>query len=111
LSTTGLDAQECRLCGDQPRPWECLSDGLCPGCWRQEHRDRLRADGGVVNGAHANSGQPGLRYGYWMQFWAAIYALTTVYPQPGLTALATALLVVLAALIYLTRPQAWGGRP
>ncbi|MXR20313.1 hypothetical protein [Halobacterium bonnevillei] len=43
-----------------------------------------------------------------MQFWAAIYALTTVYPEPGLTALVTVVLAVIGALIYLTRPPAWG---
>gem|GEM_PF-3109907 len=51
-----------------------------------------------------------LRRGYWMQLWAALYALTAVYPNPGLTAATTALAAVLAALIYLTRPPAWGGR-
>ena len=54
--------------------------------------------------------QPGLRYGYWMQFWAAVYALTTVYPDPGLTFLTGTLVAVLVALIYVTRPTAWGGR-
>jgi hypothetical protein len=44
-----------------------------------------------------------------MQFWAAIYALTTVYPEPGLTGLVTGLIAVIGALIYLTRPPAWGG--
>jgi len=43
-----------------------------------------------------------------MQFWAAIYALTTVYPEPGLTGLVTGLIAVSGVLIYLTRPPAWG---
>jgi hypothetical protein len=51
--------------------------------------------------------QPTLRRGYWMQFWAALYALTTVYPNPGLTALVVALVAVLVALIYATRSPAW----
>jgi hypothetical protein len=53
--------------------------------------------------------RPTLRQGYWMQFWAAVYALTTVYPDPGLTALVVALVAVLVALIYATRPAAWRG--
>ena len=52
-------------------------------------------------------GRPALRRGYWMQFWAALYALTRVYPQPRLTALVVALVVVLAALIYDTAPVTW----
>lgn len=44
-----------------------------------------------------------------MQFWASVYALTTVYPNPGLTSLVVAVLGVLAALIYDSRPAAWGG--
>ncbi|MXR20774.1 hypothetical protein [Halobacterium bonnevillei] len=48
-----------------------------------------------------------LRRGYWMQLWAALYALTTVYPNPGLTALVVVLVAVLAALIYATRPSEW----
>jgi len=23
----------CRKCGDEPRAWEQLDDGLCPGCY------------------------------------------------------------------------------
>ncbi len=45
-----------------------------------------------------------------MQFWTAIYALTTVYPNPGLTGLVAAVLGVLAVLIYDSGPAAWGGR-
>ncbi|MCG1002620.1 MULTISPECIES: hypothetical protein [Halobacterium] len=52
----------------------------------------------------------GLRFGFWMQFWTAIYALTTVYPNPGLTGLVAAVLGVLAVLIYDSGPAAWGGR-
>lgn len=63
----------------------------------------------MANSAHAHRDQPGLRFGYWMQFWGAVYALTTVYPQPGLTGLVAALIALLASLIYLTRPPAWGG--
>ena len=43
-----------------------------------------------------------------MQLWAALYAFTTVYPQTGLTALVVVLVVVLAALVYTTRPQPGG---
>ncbi|MXR20030.1 hypothetical protein [Halobacterium bonnevillei] len=55
---------------------------------------------------HAHS-RPTLRRGYWMQFWVALYALTTVYPNPGLTALVVVLVAVLVGLIYATRPPAW----
>jgi len=58
------------------------------------------------NRAHS---QRALRRGYWMQLWAALYALTTVYPNPGLTALVVVLVAVLAALIYTTCPAAWRG--
>jgi hypothetical protein len=51
--------------------------------------------------------RPALRRAYWMEFWAALYALTRVYPQPRLTALVVALVVVLAGLIYDTAPVAW----
>lgn len=54
-------------------------------------------------------GRPALRRGYWMEFWAALYALTRVYPQPRLTVLVAALVVVLAALIYDTSPCTWRG--
>ena len=50
--------------------------------------------------------QSALRRGYWMQFWAALYALGRVYPQPRLSALVAALVVVLAALIVLNSPLA-----
>jgi len=49
-----------------------------------------------------------LRFGFWMQLWAAGYATTTVYPNPGLTALSVTLIGILAALIYDTRPVAGG---
>lgn len=55
-------------------------------------------------------GQPTLRFGYWMQFWGACFALWTVYPNPGLTVLTGGLLVVLASLIASTRPTYLGGR-
>lgn len=45
-----------------------------------------------------------LRRGYMAQFWAGLYALTTVYPQPRLTAFLAALLAILATLIYSYRP-------
>lgn len=50
-----------------------------------------------------------LRRGYWLQLWAALYALTTVYPNPGLTGLVVVLVGVLAALIYATTPTTWRG--
>ena len=59
--------------------------------------------------AHRGS-RAALRRGYLMQFWAALYALTTVYPQPGLTTLVVVVLVLLAVLVYATRPQNAGGR-
>ncbi|MCD2205305.1 hypothetical protein [Halobacterium sp. KA-6] len=59
--------------------------------------------------ASENFDRGGLRFGFWMQFWASVYALTTVYPNPGLTSLVVAVLGVLAALIYDSRPAAWGG--
>lgn len=45
-----------------------------------------------------------LRRGYMAQFWAGLYALTTVYPEPGLTVFVAVLLAVLAGLIYAYRP-------
>jgi len=51
--------------------------------------------------------RPTLRWGYWMQFWAALYAVHTVYPQPRLTVFTLAVVVVLAALIYDTAPATW----
>jgi hypothetical protein len=45
-----------------------------------------------------------LRRGYMAQFWAGLYGLTTVYPNPGLTALTVSVLLALAALIYAHRP-------
>lgn len=45
-----------------------------------------------------------LRHGYMTQFWAGLYGLSTVYPNPGLTGLTIALLIALAALIYAHRP-------
>ena len=50
-----------------------------------------------------------LRRGYWMEFWAAVYALTRAYPDPGLTGLVVAVLVVLGALLYDARPRPRGG--
>jgi hypothetical protein len=47
-----------------------------------------------------------LRHGYMTQFWGGLYALTTVYPNTGLTALVVVLLLTLAALIYAHRPSA-----
>ena len=47
-----------------------------------------------------------LRRGYWMQFWAALYALGQVYPQPRLSAFVAALVVVLAVLIVVNSPLA-----
>lgn len=46
-----------------------------------------------------------LRRGYLMEVWAALYALTTVYPNPGLTGLVLSVLAVLAALLYAHRPR------
>lgn len=46
MSRPEIDPDKCRNCGDVPRPWEQLVNGLCPGCWRREHRDDLRTDGG-----------------------------------------------------------------
>ncbi len=51
-----------------------------------------------------------LRRGYWMQFWAALYAVYTVYPQPRLTAFTLALVGLLAALIVDTAPIAGWSR-
>ena len=45
-----------------------------------------------------------LRRGYWMQFWAALYAVVRVYPQPRLTAFTLALVALLAVLIVDTAP-------
>jgi len=44
-----------------------------------------------------------------MQFWAALYAVARVYPQPRLTAFTLALVAVLAALIVDTSPANWRG--
>lgn len=49
----------------------------------------------------------GLRRGYMMQFWGALYALSVAYPDPGLSALVAAVIVLLAALIYDARPAGW----
>lgn len=49
-----------------------------------------------------------LRRGYWMQFWAGLYAVGRVYPQPRLTAVTVLLVVVLAALILETTPTTGG---
>jgi len=54
----------------------------------------------------AGGPQSALRRGYWMQLWAALYALGQVYPQPRLSAFVAVLVVVLAALIVLTSPLA-----
>jgi hypothetical protein len=48
-----------------------------------------------------------LRRGYWMQFWAGLYALGRVYPQPRLTALVLVLIAVLAMLIVDAAPVSW----
>jgi hypothetical protein len=59
----------------------------------------------VVAVTHAVGGpESALRRGYWMQLWAALYALGRVYPQPRLTAFVAVLVVVLAALIVDTAP-------
>jgi hypothetical protein len=51
--------------------------------------------------------QPVLRRGYWMQLWAALYALTRVYPNPGLTSLVLVLVGVLVTFIVDTAPAEW----
>jgi hypothetical protein len=54
------------------------------------------------------SPQSALRRGYWMQLWAAVYALGQVYPQARLSAFVAVLVVVLVALIVVNSPL--GGR-
>ena len=44
-----------------------------------------------------------------MEVWAALYALTVAYPNPGLTGLVVAVLAVLGALLYDARPRPQGG--
>jgi hypothetical protein len=46
-----------------------------------------------------------------MQFWAGLYAVGRVYPQPRLTAVTALLVVVLAALILETTPTTRGWHP
>jgi len=53
---------------------------------------------------------PALRRGYWMQFWAALYAVARVYPQPRLTAFTLALVGLLAVLIIDTAPTSGWSR-
>lgn len=52
--------------------------------------------------------QSALRRGYWMQFWAALYALGQVYPNPRLTVFVALVVVVLAVLVVDTAPVEWG---
>lgn len=32
MSDDGLNAELCRVCGDEPHDWEELDDGRCPEC-------------------------------------------------------------------------------
>lgn len=62
----------------------------------------------MTTGDARSAGNTSLRWGYWMQFWAATYAAYTVWPQPRLTAFVGALLVGITILLYDCRPSTTG---